>query len=72
MFPTAAAAWAARGEGGSPWGVTLVHLPGRTSKMWTSEVAPARRMPEEGEGRSQRVRLEREGKGGRGRSLGAA
>lgn len=45
MFPTAAAACAARGDGGSPDGTTFAHLPDRTSKMWTSLVAPARRMP---------------------------
>ena len=45
MLPTAAAAWAARGEGGSPAGVMRSHLPLRTSMRWTSFVAPARRMP---------------------------
>lgn len=45
MLPTAAAACAARGEGGSPCGVTFSHLPLRTSMMCTSLVAPASRMP---------------------------
>lgn len=45
MLPTAAAACAARGDGGSPSGAYLSHLPLRTSKMCTSFVAPARRMP---------------------------
>jgi hypothetical protein len=45
MLPTAAAACAARGEGGSPSGTTFSHLPLRTSMMCTSLVAPARRMP---------------------------
>ena len=42
MLPTAAAACAARGEGGSPDGCNLVHVPERTSNMCTSLVAPAR------------------------------
>jgi hypothetical protein len=33
MLPTAAAACAARGEGGSPMGVILTHVPVRMSKM---------------------------------------
>lgn len=45
MFPTAAAACAARGEGGSPSGVTFSQRPVRTSMMLTSLVAPAKRMP---------------------------
>lgn len=45
MLPTAAAACAARGLGGSPSGVTFSHLPLRTSMMCTSLVAPASRMP---------------------------
>lgn len=45
MLPTAAAAWAALGEGGSPSGVTFSQRPVRTSMMLTSLVAPARRMP---------------------------
>lgn len=45
MLPTAAAAWAARGDGGSPSGVTFDHVPVRMSKMCTSLVAPARRIP---------------------------
>ena len=45
MLPTAAAACAALGEGGSPCGAIFSHLPERTSNMWTSFVAPARRMP---------------------------
>lgn len=52
MLPTAAAACAARGEGGSPSGVTFSHLPLRTSMMCTSLVAPARRMPAAGVGRA--------------------
>mmetsp|Transcript_4238 Transcript_4238/g.19227 ORF Transcript_4238/g.19227 Transcript_4238/m.19227 type:complete len:654 (-) Transcript_4238:282-2243(-) len=45
MLPTAAALCAARGEGPSPVGSSLVHTPERTSKLWTSEVAPASLMP---------------------------
>ena len=45
MLPTAAAACAARGEGASPSGASLVHAPERTSKQCTSEVAPASRIP---------------------------
>ncbi len=45
MLPTAAAACAARGLGGSPSGVTFSHRPLRTSMMCTSLVAPASRMP---------------------------
>ena len=45
MLPTAAAAWAARGEGGSPAGSIRSHLPVRTSRTWTSLVAPANLMP---------------------------
>ena len=45
MLPTAAAACAARGEGGSPCGTKRSHLPLRTSKMCTSLVAPASLMP---------------------------
>ena len=45
MLPTAAAACAARGEGASPSGASLVHAPERMSKQCTSEVAPASRMP---------------------------
>lgn len=45
MLPTAAAACAARGEGGSPWGAMRSHLPLRTSMMCTSLVAPASLMP---------------------------
>jgi hypothetical protein len=48
MAPTAAAACAARGEGGSPWGVILDHVPARTSNMCTSFVAPASLMPAAG------------------------
>jgi hypothetical protein len=33
MLPTAAAAWAALGEGGSPCGLIFSQLPVRTSKM---------------------------------------
>lgn len=33
MLPTAAAACAARGEGGSPWGTIRSHFPLRTSMM---------------------------------------
>lgn len=45
MLPTAAAAWAALGEGGSPCGFMRSHLPLRTSIMCTSLVAPASLMP---------------------------
>mmetsp|Transcript_2767 Transcript_2767/g.11287 ORF Transcript_2767/g.11287 Transcript_2767/m.11287 type:complete len:453 (-) Transcript_2767:260-1618(-) len=45
MLPTAAALCAARGEGPSPVGSSLVHTPLRTSKLCTSEVAPASLMP---------------------------
>ena len=45
MVPTAAAAWAARGEGGSPWGLTFCQSPVRTSMMCTLFVAPASLMP---------------------------
>ena len=45
MLPTAAAACAARGEGGSPCGTKRSHLPLRTSMMCTSLVAPASLMP---------------------------
>ena len=45
MLPTAAAAWAALGEGGTPAGSILSHRPVRTSRMCTSLVAPARRIP---------------------------
>ena len=45
MLPTAAAACAARGEGGSPCGVIFSHFPTRASNTCTSLVAPASRMP---------------------------
>jgi hypothetical protein len=45
MAPTAAAACAARGEGGSPCGVILDQVPVRTSNTCTSLVAPAKRIP---------------------------
>ena len=45
MLPTAAAACAARGEGGSPCGAIFSHLPLLTSMMCTSLVAPASLMP---------------------------
>ena len=45
MLPTAAAAWAARGDGASPAGVARSHFPVRTFMMCTSLVAPASRMP---------------------------
>eukprot|EP00955_Chlamydomonas_euryale_P097241 365062-Chlamydomonas_euryale.AAC.10 len=45
MFPTAAAACAARGLGGSPCGTTFSHVPDRTWKTCTSWVAPASLMP---------------------------
>lgn len=55
MLPTAAAACAARGLGGSPCGTTFSHLPVRTSMMCTSLVAPARRMPERSRAGSERA-----------------
>ena len=42
MLPTAAAECAARGEGPSPEASSLLQTPLRTSKLCTSEVAPAR------------------------------
>lgn len=45
MLPTAAAACAALGEGGSPWGFMRSHFPLLTSMMCTSLVAPASRIP---------------------------
>ena len=45
MLPTAAAACAALGEGGSPCGFMRSHLPLLTSMMCTSLVAPASLMP---------------------------
>ena len=46
MLPTAAAACAALGEGGSPCGFMRSHFPLLTSMMCTSLVAPASRIPE--------------------------
>lgn len=45
MLPTAAAACAALGEGGSPCGFMRSHFPLLTSMMCTSLVAPASLMP---------------------------
>ena len=45
MLPTAAAACAALGEGGSPCGAIFSHLPLLTSMMCTSLVAPASLIP---------------------------
>ena len=42
MLPTAAALCAARGLGPSPVASSLLHTPLRTSKLCTSDVAPAR------------------------------
>ena len=47
MLPTAAAACAALGEGGSPCGFIRSHFPLLTSMMCTSLVAPASRIPEQ-------------------------
>mmetsp|Transcript_40337 Transcript_40337/g.86061 ORF Transcript_40337/g.86061 Transcript_40337/m.86061 type:complete len:235 (-) Transcript_40337:204-908(-) len=48
MWPTAAAACAALGEGGSPPGSMRSQRPVETLMMCTSEVAPASRIPLEG------------------------